>query len=193
MKSLLFKPFERYSELTLLIIGTLFTLLGSYFAFIFDMRYDGVIDLHVSVSNTLLQPLIDNFINIFCLVLFLFSAAFIFNKKTRLVDIIATSLVARIPFYVLPLFNFNGQIGDAGNQLLQLVQDNLVDQISISMMLPLLIFGIFTILALIWYIYLLFSGYKTASNAKGNLPVILFIVSIIMAEMASKILIYKFN
>ena len=193
MKSLLFKPFERYSELTLLIVGALFTILGSYAAFLFDIRFDGIIDLHVSHSEYFLQPLIDNLINIFCLVSFLFLSTLFFNRRTRIVDILTTSLIARIPFYILPILNFDGRIGHATDALLQLVKDNLIDQISISTTLPLLLFGIFTIIALIWYIYLLYTGYKISSNAKGNKPVILFVIALIVAEIASKILIVQFN
>ena len=193
MKSIFFKPFERYSEFTLLIVGSLFTIIGSYAAFLFDIRFDGVIDVHVSKSETFIQPLIDNLINICCLVVFLFSSALIFNKKTRIVDILTTSMVARIPFYLLPVFNFNGSLTMASEKLLQLLQDNLMDQIPFSTLAPLLIFGAFTIIAFVWYLYLLYSGFKTASNAKGNTPTILFISALLFAEIASKILISLFN
>ena len=102
MKILLFKPFEKYSEKRLLLIGVFFTLLGSFFAYVFNIRFDGIIDIHI-VPNTLsYQALLDNLINIFCLVLFLYISTKYINKKTRLIDILNTALVARTPFYLLP-------------------------------------------------------------------------------------------
>ncbi len=52
MKILLFKPFEKYSEKTLLLLGVIFTLIGSFVAYVFNIRFDGVIDVHI-VPNTL--------------------------------------------------------------------------------------------------------------------------------------------
>lgn len=193
MKLLLFKPFEKYSEHTLLLVGILSTIIGSFAAFAFNLRFDGVIDIHMSTSNSFFQALLDNLINIFCLVLFLFASAKFINKKTRLVDILTATMVARIPFYLLPILNVNGMISTASEELIQLSQDNLISQISFSSLLPIIIFGIFTIVFLVWYISLLFNGYKTASNAKGNIPVLLFIASLLFAEILSKLLVYQFN
>ncbi len=68
MKILLFKPFEKYSEKTLLLIGVFFTLLGSFFAYVFNIRFDGIIDVHIVPNTSSYQALLDNLINIFCLV-----------------------------------------------------------------------------------------------------------------------------
>ena len=191
MKILLFKPFEKYSEKTLLPIGVFFTLLGSFFAYVFNIRFDGIIDIHI-VPNTLsYQALLDNLINIFCLVLFLYISTKYINKKTRLIDILNTALVARTPFYLLPFFNINDVIEKTSEEVIQFANPELIGQISSSNLFIIIVFGLITILFLVWYISLLFNGYKVASNAKGKTPIILFVISLLLAEVLSKFLIVQ--
>ncbi|WP_282117365.1 hypothetical protein [Cellulophaga baltica] len=191
MKILLFKPFEKYSEKTLLLIGVFFTLLGSFFAYVFNIRFDGIIDIHI-VPNTLsYQALLDNLINIFCLVLFLYISTKYINKKTRLIDILNTALVARTPFYLLPFFNINDVIEKTSEEVFQFANPELIGQISSSNLFIIIVFGLITILFLVWYISLLFNGYKVASNAKGKTPIILFVISLLLAEVLSKFLIVQ--
>lgn len=191
MKILLFKPFEKYSEKTLLLVGILFTLLGSFFAYVFNIRFDGVIDVHIVTNSLPYQALLDNLVNIFCLVLFLYISSKYINKKTRLIDIINTALVARAPFYLMPFFNINGVIQKASDDVIQFANPELISQISSSNLCILIVFGIIAILFLVWYISLLFNGIKVASNAKGKTPVILFIISLLLAEILSKFLIFQ--
>ena len=103
MKTILFRPFERYSEKTLVIVGVAFTLIGSLLGAVFQGRFDGVLDMHFVPSTSFYQVLIDNVINIFCLVLFLFLSAKYINNKTRLIDILTAAMVARIPYYFMVL------------------------------------------------------------------------------------------
>ncbi len=191
MKILLFKPFEKYSEKTLLLIGVFFTLLGSFFAYVFNIRFDGIIDVHIVPNTSSYQALLDNLINIFCLVLFLYISTKYINKKTRLIDILNTALVARAPFYILPFFNINGVIKKASEDVIQFANPELISQISSSNLFIIIVFGIITILFLVWYISLLFNGFKVASNAKGKTHIILFVISLLLAEVLSKFLIVQ--
>tara|TARA_R110001583_G_scaffold148615_1_gene300503 strand:+ start:465 stop:1046 length:582 start_codon:yes stop_codon:yes gene_type:complete len=193
MKILLFKPFERYSEKTLLLVGAIFTLIGSFLAYTFSFRFDGVIDLHLALNVMLYQTLLDNLINIFCLVLFLYVSAKYINKKTRLIDILTTAVVARIPLYLLPVFNINGVFGKATEDIIQYANPELINQISFSNLFLIIVFAIIAILFLVWYVALLFNGFKVASNAKGIVPIILFSISLLFAEILSKFLIIQFN
>lgn len=129
MKIILFKPFEKYSEKTLLLVGIIITLIGSFVAYTFNTRFDGVVDVHSVTDVLLYQALLDNLINIFCLILFLFISAKYINKKTRLIDILTTSMVARTPIYLLPFFNINGAISKAGENILQFANEGFTNQI----------------------------------------------------------------
>jgi hypothetical protein len=193
MKTLLFKPFEKYSEKTLLLVGVIFTLIGSFVAYTFNIRFDGVFDVHI-VSNTFFyQALLDNLVNIFCLIIFLYISTKYINRKTRLIDILTTSMVARVPFYLLPFLNINGVISRASEDIIQFANPELISQIPFSNLLIITVFGIITILFLVWYVSLLFNGFKVASNAKGKVSIILFIISLLFAETLSKFLIFQLN
>ena len=193
MKTLLFKPFEKYSEKTLLLVGVIFTLIGSFVAYTFNIRFDGVFDVHI-VSNTFFyQALLDNLVNIFCLIIFLYISTKYINRKTRLIDILTTSMVVRVPFYLLPFLNINGVISRASEDIIQFANPELISQITFSNLLIITVFGIITILFLVWYVSLLFNGFKVASNAKGKVSIILFIISLLFAETLSKFLIFQLN
>lgn len=193
MKTVLFKPFERYSEKILLLVGVVFTVVGSFLGSIFHSRFDGVLDMHIVSSAPFYQVLIDNLINVFCLVLFLFLAAKYINRKTRLIDILTASMIARIPYYLVVFGNINGVVGKASEEVMLLINPEMMGEVDTSNLLIVIGFGLFSILFLVWYLALLFHGYKVASNAKGKTPIILFILSVLLAEVLSKVLIYHLN
>lgn len=193
MKTVLFKPFERYSEKILLLVGVVFTVVGSFLGSIFHSRFDGVLDMHIVSSAPFYQVLIDNLINVFCLVLFLFLAAKYINRKTRLIDILTASMIARIPYYLVVFGNINGVVGKASEEVMLLINPEMMGEVDTSNLLVVIGFGLLSILFLVWYLALLFHGYKVASNAKGKTPIILFILSVLLAEVLSKVLIYHLN
>ncbi len=193
MKKIILNPFEKYSEIKLSILGVVLTLLGTLLAFVFNVRYDGIFDLHFVPNVLISEILLDNLVNISCLVLFLSLSAIYVNKKTRFIDILTTSMIARFPLYLLPFANINGIMNKVNGDILKAVNSQLFDQISSSTWVIIIIFGFFTILFLIWYIALLYNGYKVASNAKGKLPVVLFVMAILFAEILSKTLIHNLN
>lgn len=189
MKTILFNPFEKHSEQKLIPVGVLFTLLGSYLAYLFQGRFDGVLDFHITQSSFLSQNFTDNLINVFSLMVFLFIAGKIVNNKTRWIDILSISLVSRIPYALLPLFNINNSIQKASQQLLEVQRTGSVGNLSITNLSIVIVFSLISILFLVWMIALLYNGYKTATNAKGKKPIFLFIASLLLAEILSKALI----
>jgi len=188
----LLNPFERYSERTLLMVGVISIIVGSLIAFAFNGRYDGVVDLHFSKDVSLAQPFIDNAINVVCLLLPLLLLGKFINSKTRVIDILTAILIARIPYYVLPVFN--------ANDLMQFITDELtrsigqesqaaIPQFGSTDSIIVLLFAVASILALIWMVIMLFNGFKTATNLKTIGHKVLFALAIIVAEVLSKIII----
>ena len=149
MKTLLFNPFKRYSEKELLLVGVTFTLFGSFLGAIFNGRFDGVLDLHFVNSATFIQVLLDNVINVFCLVVFLFLSAKYINRKTRLIDILTTSMVARIPYYLVVFANVNDTIREASEDIAQLVNPEMMDQIATSNLVIVTVFGLVSLLFIV--------------------------------------------
>lgn len=192
MKKLLFNPFEKYGIVLLLSMGLAFTLFGSFLATVFSARFDGVLDLHFHSGIPFWNPFIENAINIVVLAAALFIVARVINNKTRIIDILTAVILARLPLYLLTMLNWNNALGNASKKVLESVKDNSALNLPAFDLTLLVITGILTLVSLAWYIALLFNGFKVASNAKGTNHVILFAVSILVAEFISKLLIIQF-
>ena len=196
MKKVLFNPFEQFSERPLILFGISVTILLSMTGAFFNARFDGVIDLHFSTPTFFINTLTDNAINIVILSLALFTLGKYRNNKTRFVDVFTASLIARIPYYILPFFNWNNTVLVESEKLLKqfmTVQPGVAPQFETTNMLVLVLFAGFSLLFLAWFIYLLYQGYKVATNAKGGIEIILFGVTILIAEVFSKIIFYLIN
>lgn len=196
MKQTLLNPFEKISETKLFIFGIIATLLGSYLGYAFNGRYDGVIDLHFIDSVTLLQPFFDNLVNIASLFITLFIIGRFINKKTRVIDILNPILIARIPFYFLTFSNIGNFISDITKSLLAMVDvQNKTTSLNLetSHILFLGFFTIITIAFLVWFVILLYNGFKIATNCKTVPHKVYFGLSILVAEIVSGIAISLLN
>ena len=190
MKTLLFNPFEKYSEKTLIIFGLIFSALGCLLAFCFNARFDGAIDMHFVETVSLYEIVTDQIINIFCLSLLLFITARYINRKARLIDILCTVTIARIPFYLLTFSNINNYFYKISMRMVENVQPASMRDPDILDLSIILVFGMFTILFLVWFFVLLWNGFKVSCNAKGTKHALLFTADIILAEVLSKTIIY---
>lgn len=193
MKTLLFKPFEKYSEQKLLITGILGAIIGTLLTYILKCKFIGVLKMTFVNDISISKSSLDSVIIISCLTLFLFLAAKYIYKKTRLIDIIVTTLVAYIPLYILPIFNINDTIKIATENILKYSSPELASQMPLESITPLALFGLFTLLILIWFITLLYNGFKTASNAKGIKAMVIFGIALLLADVLSRIIIQNIN
>jgi hypothetical protein len=115
------------------------------------------------------------------------------NSKTRFVDVLNASLIARIPFYILPFFNFNNVMYDVSNRTYDIMVAGSFNAISTPDIILLMLFSFVAIFTLIWFSVLLWNGFKVATNAKGIKNIILFIFTILVVEIVSKYIITNFN
>ena len=196
MKKIFFNPFEQFSERPLILFGIATTILLSMTGAFFNARFDGVIDLHFSTPTFFINTLTDNALNVVVLSLALFTLGKIRNNKTRFIDVFSASLIARIPYYFLPFFNWNNTILIESEKLVKqflTIQPGTVPEFDNIQMLVLVLFAGASFLFLAWFIYLLYQGYKVATNAKGGVEVVLFGLTILIAEVFSKIIFYLIN
>ena len=193
MKTIFINPFEKYADWTLLLIGILAAMLGSAAGFYFNARFDGVLDLHFVEKVSAFSPLLDISISIAASAVIFFIVGKYYNPKTRLIDIFNTCLIAKIPFYILTVFNTNNWIYNATTQLMSGVQKSIVQIPDPSKLLPILIFSLFTFPALVLVVVLLYNGFKVATNAKGMKSKWLFVAALLVSEIFSKILLSIYN
>jgi len=188
-----YNPFELFSERQLLIFGLLMLVVGSFIGYLFNGRFDGIVDLHFVALTELPEVFIDNCINTLLLTVFLFLYGLTINTKTRIIDLLNTALIARIPLYVLPFFNVNNLIITTTDNLVQMANTNSFESMTITDTIILLVFGVMALVTLVWFAILLWNGFRVATNAKGTKKVVLFIVVVLAAEIVSKYLIIQFN
>ena len=189
----IYNPFEIFSENQLLIFGILFLVIGSFLGFLFNGRFDGVLDLHFVEFADFYEVLLDNLINTMVLTILLFLLGLFINPKTRIIDLLNTALIARIPFYILPFFNINNYMNRITDAMMDLVASNNLEAIAVTDTIFMAIFGILALATMVWFAILLWNGFKIATNAKGIKTIVLFIVIVLLAEIASKHLILQFN
>ena len=193
MKALIFNPFEKISEKKLLLIGITSMIVGATLGYLFNARYDGIFDLHFEKSTNYFKALLDILISVSTTCLLLLAVGKYTNPKTRFIDVFNTCTIAKIPFYVLTLFNINNWIYYSSAKLVESLQHNLMKMPSLSEFIPVLLFSLFTILGLVLSVLLLLNGYKVASNAKGTKSIGLFVAALFLSEIFSKIIISYLN
>ncbi|MGO3155586.1 hypothetical protein [Mesonia sp.] len=186
---LLYNPFERFQERFLISVGTIALIIGALLAFYFQARFDGVLDLHFVSQVDLWQTFADQAINVACLSICLGALAFYMNKRTRIIDVLAVCLFARLPYYLLSIFNVNGVMVKISEEILKDPMGITTGNIAMPHLLLLLVFSGLSLIAIIWQLVLLYNGTKVTSNAKGTKYSILFVIAIIVAEILSKLLI----
>jgi hypothetical protein len=186
--SVLLNPFTKFSEKQLLIFGIVTLGLGSYFAALFGVTFDGVIDVHLSPNITFLQSLKENAITILLLTILLFTLGKIINAKTRLIDILNTSMLFRIPFYLSAALVALPAVKVIEESLLKNAQNNASFNLNTNDIIILLCLTGAIIALLIYAIALLFNGFKTATNVKQTSHKVFFSIAILLAEILCKII-----
>lgn len=187
MKNLFFtNPFVKYSEKSIFIFSSLLSILGVLFAYYAGIRFDGLIDVHQFEKITFWGVAQENGINIAVMTVLLFVFGTIINSKTRFIDILNAVLVFRIPFYLIALLikipfmeNFGKNVAKNSSHL-----ENLkINPLELAVVLSIAT----TFLALLVYaIWLLFVGFKTATNSKKTIYSVIFGILIILAEVLTK-------
>lgn len=118
------------------------------------------------------------------------------NSKTRIIDIVNPILICRVPFYLLTFSNFRNYISDISASLLENFNPKAMPSemnLSPISMIVLGFFAIISILCLIWFVILLYNGFKIATNSKTGMHKLYFALAILVAEIISGILISFLN
>lgn len=193
MKNAITKPFETLQETKLFSIGILLLLAGSFFAFLTNTRFDGVLDMHMTSYIKWYQPLLDNIVNTLCLTATLFLLSRFLPTKARFIDILNVALICRVPLYFSLFVNIGGIQKETSDFLLA----NLHNPMAITELpvINLLLFGLSALLALTAIVlmgFLLYRGYRNATNSKQASHHVLLIIAVLIAETISKFLVYLY-
>jgi hypothetical protein len=193
MMTFILNPFETTSEQKQWLFGLLTLILGAILGFVFNARFDGLIDLHFTEKVSYTEPLFDLLIACAITSVLLFALGKFINPKTRFVDVLFPSLWAKMPFVLTTFFNINQASYKSGNQIMEAFQNSSHFEPSTATLVLLLTEALVMLVALIISVIWLFNGFKLATNSKGLRNNIFFILVLMLAEIASKYLISAIN
>lgn len=184
----LFNPFVKFSEISLLIVGLISIVFGSFIGNYFSVTFDGIIDAH-SASRSFLSSLKENLINVILVFIVLSILGKMINSKTRLIDILNISMIYRIPLYLSALLIDMPILKSVGDKVAANIDSPQNIKFEALELVAILAISSVLILLVMYSIVLLFKGFKTAINLKKWQHYVFFALALILAEVFSKIII----
>lgn len=192
----IFNPFHRIAGAQSLIGGIAGILITGLLAYYANSRFDGFLDFHfMNVSDNHWIYIFDGLIAwVIGCIFFYIGGRISSNTPFRLIDIIGTTALARLPLIIQPILvmvlGFQNTSFDQTAILEAVLQKNYE-----NLQLPLLslfLLGIFSIIFTIWYVILLYKAFVVSTNAKGGKAVTAFVCTIILAEILSIVILRSY-
>lgn len=175
MSAWLFKPYLFVGGAQGMGWGTVILLLHIPLALMFDIRFDGALDIHLVPEVGLWYiPMVDLLVAWGVMVLCMYLAAKLFSSPIRLIDIAGAVAIARIPLLISII-----------PAMLLLPEAQTVEEflsLYATEMIWLMVAAFLSLLFLIWFLTLLFQAFKINSNLKGVRLWGGFLGSVIVAE-----------
>jgi hypothetical protein len=180
MKKWLFNPFVYVAGARSLIIGWFIMLVTAVIAFYGHTHYDGVLDVHVGRSTELPVYFWEQLILWLCAVITFYAAGRIFSHAApRFIDIAGTFALARWPMICCALAQLALKIP---SQVLSPTGG--LDSFGAAM----IVFAFICIAFSIWMGALMYNAFSVSCNLKGSRAIWVFVVSLLIAEILSKII-----
>lgn len=190
----LLTPFRYIAGIKSLIIGIIMMILLALSGFVSDTHFDGALDIHYGCSGNqigIYRHLMYQLISWICIVITMYVSALFFSKSSiRLVDMAGTIAMARIPLFIAAFIGFIPGIHLCELANLSVINIEDVMVVLQNNMFWIILVTIIIIPVIIWYIILLYNAYSVSANLKGIKGIGIFIISLIISEILSKILMY---
>ena len=188
----IFNPFSKFSEKQLFVIGLLFFLITSLVSFFTQNTMNSIFHFIPSENLIVANAILYIGICYSSAVIYLFIIALIFNKKTRLIDIVNTVLISQAPNFIILLIIKFSSLNKLSKSLKTAIDSKQLNNISLDLGLVLLFILPFLAFA-IYGIVLIFNGFKTATNIKKPQHIIFFIISLFVFMLIHQIYMQSFN
>ena len=180
---LIVNPFTRIAGWQAFGLGLVFMCISGIIGAFGNVVFDGVIDMHLVKAVTMLHSFEYLAVNTLTLVMVMLITGLIISKDFRLIDILGTMTLSKAPFSLLAIAGFFTKAPDMAE-----VMKNPMVILSSTSFLVLLIL---TMPILIWSVALMYNALKISCGIKGSKLTVAFIISILVSEVISKILIFK--
>lgn len=188
----LWNPFVRFKSSHLFLIGVCSYFLGWLSSVVTQMAQDGVMDVHyreLSWGNHLL--VMD--IALGCLWIITYVGARTIYSEVRAIDILSVSLVSRIPLYLPMWLYYLTPALRASEKLVDIsISNRVVPELSWGEWISLMGVSLFSLVCLAWFLILHFNGFKVVANARKGKHYVVWILSILLAELSSLLIMHYF-
>jgi len=181
---LMLNPFTRIAGWQAFGVGLVFVVITGIICTFSNVAFDGVVDMHLVKSLTLLQSFEFLAIDILSVVTVMTVTGFIVSKSFRIIDILGTMTLSRSPLLILAFAGYFAVSPDIN----ELIKDPTIVFQSISFIILILLSIPVTICSII----LMFNALKVSWGINGNKLGSAFIIALLVAEVISKILIFNF-
>ena len=129
------------------------------------------------------------FLGLAVTVLIMYITALIFAKHVRFQDILGTITLAKYPLLFIAVISLV-----FGNTLSSVDINKFISQdFTIFDIAPLLLFGIISIIFIVWNIALLYNAFRVSSNLKGVKCAVLFTAALFLSEIIILVLVYLYS
>jgi len=190
----LFNPFRFVAGFHALLIGLAIILISGLIGSFSNTHFDGLLDVHTGAAKPLWFFLAEGLIDWMCMTVLLIIFGFIISRSSfRIIDVIGTQALARWPYLITAL----AMLPNANRRVLEYILSKVTQAAPAVTINPadVFVFGFAMILLLlmtIWMVALMYRAYAVSCNIKGARAVVTFIVSVILAEALSLLLIRAF-
>ena len=185
----LFNPFSFVAGYQALFLGLGIMLISAFIGFLGNTHFDGVLDVHTGLEAPLWVFLAEGIIDWMSLAIPLFFFGLIVSTSSlRIIDVFGTQVLARWPYIVTSVV----MLPEANRRFgVYLISRFTSTDTSVTVgYIDMLIF-IFTMLVAIimavWMVALMYRAYVVSCNIKGVRAIVTFIISLIGAEVLSKL------
>lgn len=183
----IFNPFERIAGWQALLAGLIVMILTAGLAVFSGLRFDGVLDAHFDLGIPWWLPFAHQGINWIVLVVVFYIAALLFGRAhIRFIDIAGTMALARAPMLLASLAGIPGIINAFFKQI-PTVNSN--DILTMPAFWLTVILALLIVWGTVWSAILIYNALSVSANMKGARAGVVYAFGLVVAEIASKIVI----
>ena len=193
MKKKFFNPFEIFSEKKLLVVGIFSACVLILLSVCFNTRFFGILNVEFLNSVRPEKMLFEQGVTLFISTILFYCLGYYFNSKTRFIDVLNVIIISRIPFLIVPVLNVNNHFSEVSKRYLGMFLTTNPTKPLDGDLIFLMLCAIPILIAFVLFFVLLFNGFKTATNAKGNKAILFFAITVILLDISIKLLFKLLN
>ena len=185
LKLIFVNPFEKIAGWQALGLGLIAVMIAALIGSYNGVYFDGAFDFHPTGNPYSLWLALELLgIGLASIIIMFLLAGVFFSKNFRVIDVIGTTTLAKIPYLFLVLTGFI-RLPEILNDA-NAITENPYEIFSVSFIVFILLATTITI----WLFALHYHAFKVSLNIRKNLRVVVFIFALLFAEILSKVIIY---